>query len=137
MDMLHAHMPGTDAVGIYDSDFPELPGSEAICVFWVKANNGNRGGAALFSALTGAVEQRGIPVHWGSAAQHLIYEDGEVRGVRGVRDGKPFAAKARRGVVLTCGCLLYTSIVNCQNQPLGHYHSLLISTCLLYTSRCV
>ena len=107
MDMLHAHMPGTDAVGIYDSDFPELPGSEAICVFWVKANNGNRGGAALFSALTGAVEQRGIPVHWGSAAQHLIYEDGEVRGVRGVRDGKPFAAKARRGVVLTCGGFEY------------------------------
>lgn len=107
MDMLHAHMPGTDAVGIYDSDFPELPGSEAICVFWVKANNGNRGGTALFSALTGAVEQRGIPVHWGSAAQHLIYEDGEVRGVRGVRDGKPFAAKARRGVVLTCGGFEY------------------------------
>ena len=109
MDMLHAHLPNAEgAVGIYDSDFPELPGSEAICVFWIKANNGNRGGAALFGALTGAVEKRGIPVLWGHPAQHLVYENGEVRGVRGIdADGKPFAVKATKGVILTCGGFEY------------------------------
>ncbi|TBL76317.1 FAD-dependent oxidoreductase [Paenibacillus thalictri] len=103
MDMIHAHHKETNAVGIYDADFPEIPGSEAICVFWVKATDGFRGGAALFKTLTNAVEKRNIPVMYGSGIEHLVLEDGEVRGVRGIRDGKPFAVKAKRGVVLTCG----------------------------------
>lgn len=107
MDMLHAHHENSGAVGIYDADFPEVEGSEAICVFWVKKNNGNRGGAALFSALTDALNTRKIPILYGSHVQHLVYEDGRVKGVRGVRDGKPFAVKAKRGVVLTCGGFEY------------------------------
>ena len=108
MDMIHAHRKDSNAVGIYDADFPELPGSEAICVFWVKATDGFRGGAALFRVLTNAVESRGIPVKYGYSAQHLVIEDGQVRGVRGVTaDGTPFAVKATRGVVLACGGFEY------------------------------
>ncbi|MCC8102089.1 MAG: FAD-binding protein [Clostridiales bacterium] len=111
MDMIHAHRPESSAVGIYDADFPEVPGSESICVFWVKrelpteeGKKPRRGGAALFHVLTDAVNQREIPVRWGHAAEHLAFTDGEVRGVRGRRaDGSAFAIKARKGVVLACG----------------------------------
>ncbi len=108
MDMLHAHHKGSNAVGIYDADFPEVEGSEAICVFWVKATDGFRGGAALFRALTNAVEKRGIPVMYGHAAKHLVVENGEIHGVEGYdSNGEYFAIKAKKGVVLTCGGFEY------------------------------
>ncbi|MDR1204829.1 MAG: FAD-dependent oxidoreductase [Peptococcaceae bacterium] len=103
MDMLHAPLENSAAVGIYDSDFPDVPGAEAIRVFWVQKTDDFRGGAALFKVLTNAVEKRNIPVLWNSAAERLVMENGEVLGVRGVRNGEPFAVWAARGVVLTCG----------------------------------
>lgn len=109
MERLHAPLAGTNAVGIYDADFAGIPGSESIRVYWVKAVDGMRSGAGLFKVLTNAVEAKdNIRVMWGAAGQHLILEDGEVRGVRGtLADGTPFAVKARRGVALTCGGFEY------------------------------
>ncbi len=108
MGLKQAHHEGSNAVGVYDPDFPELEGSDAIAIFWVKAIDGFRGGAALFKALTNAIENRGIPVLYGHGADHLVVENGEIHGVQGIdSEGKPFAVKAKRGVVLTCGGFEY------------------------------
>ena len=91
------------ASAMYDADFPELPGSEVMRVFWMAKTDDYRHGAAFFRTLSNAVEKRNIRVLWGTPAQHLVVEDGAVRGVIGVRDGEQVAVKATRGVVLTCG----------------------------------
>jgi 3-oxosteroid 1-dehydrogenase len=85
------------------SDFPELPGSDSSCVYLPKPLNSHTHGAALLKALTKAVAARGIDVLWEAPSEHLIADGGQVRGVTGKHKGKPFAIKARRAVVLTCG----------------------------------
>lgn len=90
-------------VAMYDADFPELPGAEALRVFWVQKTGEYRHGAALFKTLSNAVEKRNIRVLWGTPGEHLVIEDGAVRGVIGKKDGKKVAVKAMRGVVLACG----------------------------------
>jgi succinate dehydrogenase/fumarate reductase flavoprotein subunit len=91
------------AAATYDADFPELPGSETIRVFWMEKSPEHRHGAAFFKTLSDAVEKRKIPVLWGVPGEHLVIENGAVRGVIGKKDGKPIAIRATRGVVLTCG----------------------------------
>ena len=95
----------------YDADFPELPGSETIRVFWLEKTDEYRHGAAFFKTLTNAVEKRKIPVLWGTPGEHLVIENGAVRGVIGKRDGKTVAVKATRGVVLTCGGFEYSDFL--------------------------
>jgi succinate dehydrogenase/fumarate reductase flavoprotein subunit len=91
------------SVAKYDADFEDLPGAESIRSFWVEKSAEYRQGAAFFKTLTNAVEKRKIPVMWGTSGQHLVIENGAVRGIIGMRDGKPVAVRATRGVVLTCG----------------------------------
>ncbi|MEJ2739339.1 MAG: FAD-binding protein [Dehalococcoidia bacterium] len=85
------------------SDFPEVPGADASCVYIPQPLDGYTHGAALFKALSAAVSSRGIKVMWGSPGEHLVMESGQVRGVTGKCGDKPFAIKARKAVVLTCG----------------------------------
>jgi succinate dehydrogenase/fumarate reductase flavoprotein subunit len=99
------------AAATYDADFPELPGSETIRVFWLEKSAEYRHGAAFFKTLTNAVEKRRIPVLWGTPGEHLVMENGAVRGVIGKRDGKEMAVKATRGVVLTCGGFEYSEFL--------------------------
>jgi succinate dehydrogenase/fumarate reductase flavoprotein subunit len=101
MDLKTATVGGK--AGLHDADFPELPGSETLRVFWVEKSDEYRHGAAFFNALDKARVKRGIKVLWETPGEHLVIENGEVRGVIGTKDGKPFAVKATRGVVLTCG----------------------------------
>lgn len=96
----------------YDADFPEIPGSETIRVFWVEKTEKYRHGAAFFKTLTDAVEKRNISVLWGTPGEHLVVEQGAIRGVIGKnKNGKTVAVKAKRGVVLTCGGFEYSDFL--------------------------
>jgi 3-oxosteroid 1-dehydrogenase len=50
-----------------------------------------------------AMVDRGIEALVSTPAVQLIHEDGRVVGVMAEREGKPFAIRARKGVVLACG----------------------------------
>ncbi|HOG45303.1 MAG TPA: FAD-binding protein [Anaerolineae bacterium] len=99
------------ASATYDADFPELPGSDAMRVMWMAKSPEYRHGAAFFNTLSNAVEKRNIRVLWATPAEHLVVEDGAVRGVIGIRDGQPVAVKATRGVVLACGGFEYNDFM--------------------------
>jgi succinate dehydrogenase/fumarate reductase flavoprotein subunit len=85
------------------SDFPEIPGADSTCVYIPEPSDGYTHGAALLKSLSAAVNARRIEVLWGSPGEHLVMEAGKVRGVTGNCGTKPFAIKARKAVVLTCG----------------------------------
>ena len=85
------------------SEFPDLPGADSCGIRWPKVTGNYRGGAALFKALSEAVQRRGIPVMWETPTLHLVMRNGSVRGVVARNAGKEIGVLARRGVVLTCG----------------------------------
>ncbi|HEY1798672.1 MAG TPA: FAD-dependent oxidoreductase [Stellaceae bacterium] len=91
----HQHPP----VGI---EFPDLPGSGAVHKFHDGPTYGYSYTWQRFESL---VAQRPIQVFYDTPGRTLIQdrETGAVVGVRAERGGKPFAVKARKGVVLTCG----------------------------------
>jgi len=84
-------------------DFPKLPGSDCSYLAFAKADGEYRYGAALFKKLSEAVQKRGIRVMWGTQAINLLTRNGEVCGVNSRSNGKEFALRACRAVVLTCG----------------------------------
>ena len=85
------------------SDFSEIQGADSTCVYRPQPVDGHTHGAALFKALSAAVNTRGIKVMWDAPGEHLVVESGKVRGITGKCGDKPFAIKARKAVVLTCG----------------------------------
>src|SRR5690348_1159754 len=91
----HQHPP----VGI---EFPDLPGSGSVHKFHDGPTYGYSYTWQRFESL---VTQRPIPVFYETPGRALIQDraTGAVVGVRAERGGRPFAVKARKGVVLTCG----------------------------------
>lgn len=85
------------------SDFPEIQGADATCVYIPGPVDGYTHGAALLKALSAAIDARHIEVRWESPGEHLVMDAGQVRGITGHCGDKPFAIKARKAVVLTCG----------------------------------
>ena len=61
------------------------------------------GGQALMAGLFTALRQRKIPLWLDSPMQSLQHEDGKVKGIIVLRDGKPLAVHARKGVMLAAG----------------------------------
>ena len=91
----HQHQP----VGI---EFPDLPGADCVHKF----HDGPTYGYSLtWQAFERVVKERPIPVLYETPGKSLVQHDisKEILGVRATRAGRPFAVKARRGVVLTCG----------------------------------
>jgi len=60
-------------------------------------------GNGLVGGLRRAMMDRDIPLWLDTALQDLIVEDGIVRGVRAVQNGKTVEIRARRGVILAAG----------------------------------
>jgi succinate dehydrogenase/fumarate reductase flavoprotein subunit len=91
----HQHPP----VGI---EFPDLPGAGCVHKFHDGPTYGYSYTWKRFESL---VKQRPIPIFYETPGKELIQHDTtkEILGVRAMRDNKPVAVKARRGVVLTCG----------------------------------
>jgi len=91
----HQHQP----VGI---EFPHLPGSDCVHKFHDGPTYGYSYTWKRFESLT---KERSIRIAYETPGRFL-FQDGatrEIRGVQGVKDGKPVNVKARKGVVLTCG----------------------------------
>lgn len=60
-------------------------------------------GRALIGSLRYSMMKLGVPLWLNSPAKTLIMENGMVAGVEIEKDGKPFAVKARKGVILAAG----------------------------------
>jgi 3-oxosteroid 1-dehydrogenase len=60
-------------------------------------------GASLIGQMLAIAVARGIPVWTEAPLDELIVEDGQVVGVRTVREGAPVLIRARRGVLLAAG----------------------------------
>ncbi|RDK06335.1 FAD-dependent oxidoreductase [Cupriavidus lacunae] len=60
-------------------------------------------GNSLVGGLRRAMMDRAIPLWLDTALQDLIVEDGTVRGVRAVQDGRAVEIRALRGVILAAG----------------------------------
>ncbi|WP_454737296.1 FAD-dependent oxidoreductase [Cupriavidus necator] len=60
-------------------------------------------GNSLVAGLRRAMMDRAIPLWLDTALQDLVIEDGVVRGVRAVKDGRPVEIRALRGVILAAG----------------------------------
>ncbi len=91
----HQHPP----VGI---EFPDLPGSGCVHKFHDGPTYGYSYTWKRFESL---VNHRPIRILYETPGRELIQHDitKQILGVRAQRDDKPIYAKARRGVVLTCG----------------------------------
>lgn len=60
-------------------------------------------GNSLVAGLRRAMMDRAIPLWLDTALQDLVIEDGVVRGVRAMKDGRPVEIRALRGVILAAG----------------------------------
>jgi len=98
---------GSGISGVTLADFPDLPGADSTCLYIPKISGGYRNGAALFKQLSDAVNARDIDIMWETAGQHLVMEDGQVKGIIVRQRNKTLAIKAKRAVILTCGGFEY------------------------------
>ncbi len=60
-------------------------------------------GASLIGQLLALALERKIPVWTEAPLEDLVVEDGRVVGVRTIRDGRPVAVRARKGVLISAG----------------------------------
>jgi 3-oxosteroid 1-dehydrogenase len=60
-------------------------------------------GTALVAQLMRACRKEGVEVHTDAPAQELVVDGGRVVGVVATKDGRPFAVRARRAVLLATG----------------------------------
>jgi succinate dehydrogenase/fumarate reductase flavoprotein subunit len=89
------------ALGIFQPEHPELPGSKCVRTW---SNNGAAGEGRLWIPIREQVEKRGVEVLYDTPAKNLVLsETREVIGVKAISGGKPISIKANKGVVLACG----------------------------------
>ena len=93
-------IPESIALG---SEFPDLPGSYSCTIDSPKISGNYRAGAALFKALSEAIQRRDIQIMWETPARHLISRRGEICGVAAINNGRETRVMAKRATVLTCG----------------------------------
>ncbi|MFC1494873.1 FAD-binding protein [Thermodesulfobacteriota bacterium] len=103
------------AMGIFQPEYPELPGSEAVRT-WSNARGGF--GAALYNPLRAKVDERDIPIMYQTPARELIgNKEGEIIGIKAESGGKTINIKANRGVVLACGGFEFAHDIQQQHLP--------------------
>lgn len=75
-------------------------------------------GNALTGALRVALNEAGVPVWLKTPMKELVTENGRVAGLVVEKDGKPFAIRARKGVVLAAGGFDKNQQMRDANAPL-------------------
>ena len=112
--------PEFDAVGVRGASFPTFPGAEASKYRVVRSTysggverpNTSQAdapkeekecGEAFFTCIKTGVENRAIPVHWGTAAEEFVVEDGDIVGLVAERDGERVTYRADATVLTTGG----------------------------------
>jgi 3-oxosteroid 1-dehydrogenase len=83
-------------------------------------------GRSLVARLRQAVRDEDVPLWLNTPMTGLIAENGAVRGVEAVREGKPVRIRARRGVVIAAGGFEFSETMRREFQPalggIGHSH---------------
>jgi len=74
-------------------------------------------GAALQGRMLQAALKAGVEIRTDSPVEELIVEDGAVKGVRTVKDGKPWRVGARLGVLVNAGGFARNQQMRDQYQP--------------------
>jgi succinate dehydrogenase/fumarate reductase flavoprotein subunit len=112
--------PEFDAVGVRGASFPQFPGAEESgyrvlrSTYTGEVNSPNTSqadapksekecGEAFFTCIETGVEDRGVDVHWETAAEEFVVEDGDVVGLIAERDGERVTYRADATVLTTGG----------------------------------
>jgi succinate dehydrogenase/fumarate reductase flavoprotein subunit len=112
--------PDFDVVDVRGASFPDFPGAEESKYRVVRSSysgaveqpNTSQAdapktqkecGEAFFTCIRTGVEKRSIPVYWGTAAEELVVDDGDVVGLVASRDGERVAYRADATVLTTGG----------------------------------
>ena len=104
-------------LGMFQPEYPELPGSETVRTYFNFNAKGTFGGN-LYFPLRKQVSDRGIPVMYQTAANELVQnEKREIIGIKAESEGKQLAIKARRGVILACGGFEFAEDIQQQYLP--------------------
>jgi succinate dehydrogenase/fumarate reductase flavoprotein subunit len=112
--------PEFDAVDVRGASFTEFPGAEASgyrvlrSTYTGEVTRPNTSqadapkaekecGEAFYTCIRTGVEDRDVDVHWGTAAEEFVVEDGDVTGLIAERDGDRVAYGADATVLTTGG----------------------------------
>ena len=74
-------------------------------------------GAALQGRMFQAALKAGVTFHTDTAVKELVVEDGAVKGVVAMRDGKPWRVGAKLGVLVNAGGFSHNQAMRDQYQP--------------------
>jgi len=89
---------------IAGASFPKAPGAQTITKNNIKGDMEIAPAMRYWRLLKANVEKRGIKVMTKTAAKELVQNSsGEIIGVIAENEGKTFAIKAKKAVVMTCG----------------------------------
>ncbi|MBN1611568.1 MAG: FAD-binding protein [Polyangiaceae bacterium] len=101
------------ALGIFQPEYPELPGSGSVRTW------SNRGTGGLWQPLKDAVTQRNVTILYETPAVDLILDPStrEVKGAIATSGGKSINVKAKRGVILACGGFEFDYALQAQYLP--------------------
>jgi 3-oxosteroid 1-dehydrogenase len=82
--------------GLYDEDAIAGRSKEA-------AKSAKQSGEAFHACMLTGIQARAIPIHYGLAADELLFENGTVAGVRAQRGSQTLRYRARRAVIIASG----------------------------------
>jgi succinate dehydrogenase/fumarate reductase flavoprotein subunit len=103
--------------GIFQPEYPELPGSEAVRT-WSNTKGGFGAGATLYNPLRAHLDNRNIPIMYQTRAMELIRNNnGEIIGIKAESEGKTLSIKATKGVILACGGFEFAHDIQQQFLP--------------------
>ena len=97
--------PGTKTFGYVSiKDVPDFDAAKTYPFVSSYVPIHRAAGVRLFKVLEDNIRHRGCRVMLSTSARRLVVnQEGDICGVTVQRDGKPFAIKARRAVILACG----------------------------------
>ncbi len=101
------------ALGVFQPEYPELPGASSVRT-WM-----NKGGDGLWQPLRDAVAARNVEVLYGSPAVELIQDPTtrEIKGVVAKNGNQSMNIKCKRGVILACGGFAFNHAMQAQYLP--------------------
>ncbi|MBN2191200.1 MAG: FAD-binding protein [Polyangiaceae bacterium] len=99
--------------GIFEPEYPELPGSASVRT-WA-----NTGGGGLWQPLRNAVSSRDVDIMYETPAVNLIQDPTtrEIKGVVARNDGQDINIKCRRALILACGGFEFDHALQAQYLP--------------------
>ncbi len=101
------------ALGVFQPEYPELPGSSSVRTW------SNKGSGGLWQPLKDAVTKRNVTIRYETPAVELIQDPStrEVKGVIATSAGQRINIRSKRGVVLACGGFEFDYNMQAQYLP--------------------